>query len=74
MDSGFIVTLVAYAELVVLVTERDIVRTPVDHPWGRRGERVIERLEEEASGRFLNRHKSSIAEIGGNCKIYFRFF
>ena len=74
MDSGFIVTLVAYAELVVLVTERDIVRTPVDHPWGRRGERVIERLEEEASGRFFNRHKSSIAEIGGNCKIYFRFF
>ena len=74
MDSGFIVTLVAYAKLVVLVTERDIVRTPVDHPWGRRGERVIERLEEEASGRFLNRHKSSIAEIGGNCKDYFRFF
>ncbi len=74
MDSGFIVTLVAYAELVVLVTERDIVRAPVDHPWGRRGERVIERLKEEASGRFLNRHKSSIAEIGGNCKIYFRFF
>ena len=74
MDSGFIVTLVAYAEFVMLATPRDIVRTPVDHPWGRRGERVIERLEEEASGRFLNRHKSSIAEIGGNCKDYFRFF
>ena len=74
MDSGFIVTLVAYAELVVLVTERDIVRAPIHHPWGRRGDRVIERLEEEASGRFLNRHKSSIAEIGGNCQDYFRFF
>ncbi len=36
MDSGFIVTLVAYAELFVLVTERDLVRAPVDHPGGRR--------------------------------------
>ena len=43
----FGVALVAYAMLVVLVTERDIVRTPVDHPWGRRGERVIDWLDEK---------------------------
>jgi len=69
----FGVALVAYAILVVLVTERDIVRAPIHHPWGRRGERVIDWLEEEASGWFLNCHESSIAEIGGNCKLYFTF-
>ena len=69
----FGVALVAYAILVVLVTERDIVRAPIHHPWGRRGERVIDWLEEEASGWFLNCHESSIAEIGGNCELYFTF-
>jgi len=69
----FGVALVAYAILVVLVTERDIVRAPIHHPWGRRGERVIDWLEEEASG-FLNCHGCSIAEIQRNARFIFVFF
>ena len=80
MDSGFIVTLVAYAILVMLVAERNGIVTQdmggnalalerlITH-----GDSGIERLEKEASGRFLNCHGCSIAEIWGNCKLYFAF-
>ena len=69
----FCVALVAYAVLVVLAAPCDIVRAPVDHPWGRRGDRVIEWLEEEASG-FLNCHGCSIAEIQRNARFILLFF
>jgi len=80
MDSGFIVTLVAFAVVTVLVAERNGIVTQdmrgnalaLERLMAHRGGGV-QWLKEKASGRFLNCHKSSIAEIGGNCKDYFAF-
>jgi len=81
MDSGFIVTLVAYAILVMLVAERNGIVTQdmggnalaLERLMAHRGGGV-QWLKEKASGRFLNCHESILAEIRRNCKLYFRFF